>query len=338
MDANVVDISAQTEIIQNLSEKLKTYYVFPDIAEEICACLQKHLGDGEYADIEEGEFFALALTMHMQEVNQDKHLWVRWHPDSLPDHEGRLSQSQAWQNEHRQQAELDNYGLYKVERLPGNVGYLDIREFYNSSWAGDTAAAAMNFLANTNVLIVDLSKCKGGDPDTVALIVSYLFGEERVRLSSLYWREDNATLEYWTLPYVPGKRFGGDKPIYILTSKDTFSGGEAFAYDLKAHQRAILIGESTGGGAHPGSTYRLAPHFEVFIPNGRAINPITETNWEGSGVVPDISVLQEQAFKVAYSIALKSIVESLNGATEKPFTLLKEEAQKALMDLEKESL
>ncbi len=220
-----------------------------------------------------------------------------------------------------------------MERLPGNVGYLDIREFYNSSWGGDTAVAAMIFLANTNVLIVDLCKCRGGDPDMVTLISSYLFGEERVHLNSLYWREEDVTQQYWTLPYIPGKRFG-DKPVYVLTSQDTFSGGEEFAYNLKTRHRAILVGETTAGGAHPGSTYRLHAHFEVFIPVGRAINPITGTNWEGGGVTPDISVPQEQAFKVAYNMALKSIIASLGETPSGPFKTFAEEAQTALKGLE----
>lgn len=329
----VIDTNTHTEIVQSLAEKLKAYYVFPDIAEQICICLQKHLEGGEYTDITEGEFFSKILTEHIQEVNQDKHLIVRWYPEPLPDCEGPMCQNQEWQDEQRQQAELDNYGLHKVERLPGNVGYLDIREFYNSSWAGDTAVAAMNFLANTNVLIVDLRKCRGGDPDTVALVSSYLFGQERAQLTSLYWREGDVTQEYWTLPYVPGKRYGG-KPIYVLTSKDTFSGAEAFAYDLKTHQRATLIGEVTRGGAHPGTKYRLHPHFDVFIPNGRAINPITGTNWEGSGVTPDTPIPQEQALKVAYSMALKSIIASLGESPSRPFKALAEEAQAALKDLE----
>jgi hypothetical protein len=329
----VIDTTTHTEIVQSLSEKLRAYYVFPDIAEEMCISLQKHLDDGEYKDIIEGEFLALALTTHMQEVSRDKHLCVRCYPEPLPDHEGPMDQNQEWLDEWRQQARLDNYGLHKVERLPGNVGYLDIREFHNSSWGGDTAVAAMIFLSNTEVLIVDLRQCRGGDPDMIALISSYLFGEERVHLNSLYWREEDVTQQFWTLPYVPGKRFG-DKPIYVLTSKDTFSGGEEFAYNLKTRQRATLIGEATRGGAHPGTTYRLHPHFEVFIPNGRAINPITGTNWEGSGVTPDIPIPQEQALKAAYRLALKSIIGNLGEATSRPFDLLKEEARVALEDLE----
>jgi hypothetical protein len=329
----VIDTTTHTEVVQSLSERLRAFYVFPDIAEQICMRLQKHLEDGDYAAITKGRFLAYALTKHMQEVNHDEHLWVRWHREPLPDQEGPLRQNQEWVDEQRQGAKLDNYGFHKVERLPGNVGYIDIRYFYRPSWGGDSAVAAMSFLANANALIIDLCKCTGGYPGMVALISSYLFGEEPIHLNSIYWRDDDVTQQYWTLPYIPGKRFG-DKPVYVLISRDTFSGGEEFAYDLQTRQRATLVGEKTDGGAHPGASYRLHPHFEVFIPVGRAINPITNGNWEGSGVVPDIPVAQEQALKVAYRMALTSIIESIGETASGPFGLLLEEAQAALEDLQ----
>ncbi len=324
--------TTHTEIVQSLSERLRACYVFPDVAEQICIQLQKHLEDGEYADIEEGEFLALALTVHMQEVSQDEHLWVRWHPEPLPGRESSLRENQAWMDERRQEAELDNFGFHKVERLPGNVGYVDIRCFHRPAWGGDTAAAAMSFLANTHALIVDLRQCRGGYPGMVALVSSYLFGEEPVHLNNIYWRDEDITQQYWTLPYVPGKRFG-DKPVYVLISRDTFSGGEGFAYDLKTRRRATVIGEKTDGGAHAGASYRLDPHFEVFIPVGRAINPVTQENWEGRGVIPDISISPVQAFDVAYRLALESILESLGEAASGPLRLLWKEAQVALEDL-----
>ena len=325
----VIDSTTHTELVRSLSEKLKACYIFPDIAEEICTRLQKHHADGEYADITDGEFLAFALTMHLQEVNHDEHLWVRWHPEPLPDDDRPLRYNPEWVAERQQEARLGNYGLHKVERLPGNVGYLDIHYFHRPAWGGDTAVAAMSFLANVNALIIDLRKCTGGYPGMVALISSYLFGEESVHLGSIYWREEDVTQQYWTLPYVPGKRFA-DKPVYILTSKTTFSAGEGFAYDMRSRQRATLIGEKTDGGAHPGASYRLHSHFEVFIPVGRAINPISEANWEGSGVTPDVLVPQEQAFKVAYNMALQSVIGGLGEAPSGALKALAEEAQAAL--------
>ena len=325
-DANVVlDPDSRVAVINSLAEKLKANYIFPEVAEQICTNLNKHLADGDYSDIADGELFALALTMHLQEVNHDEHLWVRWHPKPLPEHEGQLRQNPEWQAEHKLEAQLDNYGLHKVERLPGNIGYLDIHYFHRPAWGGETAVAAMNFLANTEALIIDLRACEGGYPGMIALISSYLFGEEAIHLDSIYWRDDDITQQYWTLPYIPGKRFI-DKPVYILIGKVTFSGGEGFAYTLQARKRAVLVGEKTDGGANPGASYRLHPHFEAFIPVGQVINPLTGTNWEGCGVTPDIAAAPEQAFQVAYDMALKAL---LGEPSSGPLKNLAEEAKKA---------
>jgi C-terminal processing protease CtpA/Prc len=191
----------------------------------------------------------------------------------------------------------------------------------------------MNSLARSSALIFDLRHCTGGYPDMVALILSYLFGEEPVQLNSMYWRDDDTSQEYWTLPQVPGKRLA-DEPVYVLIGPETFSGGEEFAYDLQALQRATLVGEKTDGGAHPGASYRLHSHFEAFIPIGRAINPVTGTNWEGTGVLPDVAVPAEQALDTAYRLALEAVIESLGEPSSGALEALLREAQAALETVE----
>jgi hypothetical protein len=197
MPVQQIDTTIHTEIVQNLVEKLRTNYVFPDIADQICSQLQKHLDDGDYIEITEGEFFAYALTTHMQEINHDEHLWVHWHPTPLPEHVGSLLQTKEKMIEFQQKAKLDNYGFHKVEQLPGNVGYIDIRYFTRPSWgSGVTAVAAMNFIANTSALIIDIRKCGGGNPGMVALVSSYLFDGEPCHLNNLYWRDEDLTQQY----------------------------------------------------------------------------------------------------------------------------------------------
>ena len=151
----------------------------------------------------------------------------------------------------------------------------------------------------------------GGNPAMVALICSYLFGPEPVHLNDLYWREGNKTEEFWTRKEVAGKRYL-NKDVYVLTSKRTFSGAEEFSYNLKNLKRATIIGETTGGGAHPGGGFRISEHFGMFVPTGRAISPITKTNWEGTGVTPDISVPANQALLVARVMALKKSLTTLS--------------------------
>jgi len=197
-----------------------------------------------------------------------------------------------------------NFGFEKLERLEGNIGYLDLRGFLPAALAGETVTAAMNFLANTQAVIIDLRQNGGGEPAEVALISSYLFGSDPVHLNDLYWRPTNETHQWWTSAYVPGKRLTG-KDVYILTSNRTFSAAEEFTYNLKSLKRATIIGETTGGGAHPGGPRRINDHFFVNVPSGRAINPITKTNWEGKGVEPDIKVPADKALKTAHLMALE---------------------------------
>ena len=326
------DSTTPAELIRRLCEILPENYVYSDVAKEVCARLQTHLDGGAYDGIAEGEFLAYALTHHMQEVSGDEHLWVRWHPEPLPDHEGQLRHDEEWLARQRLEAELDNYGLRKVERLPGNVGYLEIHTLHRPEWGGDTVAAAMNTLASTGALILDQRRCTGGHPDMVVLLLSYLFGQEPVHLNSITWRDDGVTQEYWTLPQVPGKRYG-DKPVYVLTGPDTFSGGEEVAYDLQALGRATIVGERTDGGAHAGASYRLHPHFEAFIPIGRAVNPVTGANWQGTGVIPDVAVPVEQALDTAYRLALEAVIASIGRTASGPLEALRLEAQAALAGL-----
>lgn len=332
-DRGIIDTVCQQEIIDQLCQKLLAGYIFPEQAKAICAYLQQALTTGEYDEYTDGRIFALALTMHMQEICQDEHLWVRWHADPLPEFNGALYQSKTWLDEQRKVAEQDNFGFHKLERLPGNIGYLDIRQFHRAAWGSATAAAAMTFLANTQALIIDLRNCLGGHADMVVLISSYLFGDVPVHLGDIYWRDEDTLQEYWTHPVEPSLRFV-DKPVYLLTSKATFSAGEAFAKALQIHERALVVGEQTDGGSHPGVSYRINPHFEAFIPVGRAILPIIQEDWECKGVSPDILVPAEQALKSAYHLAFELIFNSNKEPfSDLPFSL-KEEAEEALQENE----
>ena len=204
-----------------------------------------------------------------------------------------------------------NCAFVKVEQLADNVGYVKFNAFMDPESCGPTASAAMNFVSNSDALIIDLRENGGGDPKMVAYVSSYLFSQ-RTHLNDLWTRKTNVTDEYWTRPDVPGKRFGDEKPVYVLTSKRTFSGAEEFTYNLKNLKRATIIGETTGGGAHPGGGFRISEHFGMFVPTGRAISPITKTNWEGTGVAPDISVPADQALHVARIMALKKSVTTVS--------------------------
>lgn len=198
-----------------------------------------------------------------------------------------------------------NCGFDKVEVLAGNVGYLKFNMFADPEVCGLTATAAMNFLANVDAIIIDLRENGGGDPRMIALISSYLFSKP-THLNDLWERKTDSTQQYWTLPYVPGKRLDS-KPAFVLTSKRSFSGAEEFTYNLKNLKRATIIGETTGGGAHPVSGHRIDDHFMIGVPFARAINPISKTNWEGVGVEPDVKVPAAETLSTAQRLAMEKL-------------------------------
>jgi hypothetical protein len=303
-----IDAATRAAVVEGIAKHLNQSYVFPDTAKKMEAAIREHAK--EYQQITSAKAFADTLTRDLQAVSNDKHLRVRYSYQPIPVREERGEPTAAQREEMRRNFNWMNQGFNKVERLPGNIGYIEFRGFFNPEFGGDTVAAAMNFINGTDALIIDLRKNGGGDPTMVALICSYLFGPEPVHLNDLYWREGNRTDEFWTRKEIPGKRYL-NKDVYVLTSKRTFSGAEEFSYNLKNLKRATIIGETTGGGAHPGTGVRLNEHFGMFVPSGRAISPITKTNWEGTGVTPDVDVPADQALTVAKLMALKKSVGNL---------------------------
>jgi C-terminal processing protease CtpA/Prc len=303
-----ITADTRTEVIEGVLKRLQDAYVFPDIAKKMDEALRERLKKKEYDNITSAKVLAKTLTDHLQEVSHDKHLRVNYSAEPLPKMK-KSAPTPVERDKMRQNAASRNFGFQKVERLDGNIGYLALEGFMSPEQAGETAAAAMNFLANTDVLIIDLRRNGGGSPAMVALLCSYLFkAEPVVHLNDLYFRPDNSTHQWWTLPYLPGKRYV-DKDVYVLTSKRTFSAAEEFTYNLKNLKRATIVGETTGGGAHPGGMQPINDHFFVFVPSGRAINPISKTNWEGTGVKPDVDVPAELALKTAHLAALKQVAE-----------------------------
>jgi hypothetical protein len=318
-----VDAKTSRDVVEGILKELKSAYVFPETAAKMEVALRKRLDGNEYEGIKSARKLAEVLTEQLQAISKDKHLRVFYSYDPLPDQPKGQEPKPAREKNYpmlermRERGRLTNFGFERAERLEGNVGYLDLRGFVPAEIGGETAAAAMNLLANTDALIIDVRKNGGGAPSMVALICSYLFGPEPVHLNDLYSRPEDSTHQWWTLPHVPGARYEG-KPVYVLTSKRTFSAAEEFTYNLKCQKRATIVGETTGGGAHPGGTRKVHEHFVVFVPSGRAINPISKTNWEGTGVAPDVSVPADRALPTAHLAALRKIAGDLEERQKDP--------------------
>ena len=305
-----IDAATRTQVIDGILKRLNDSYVFPETAKKMEESIRERVAKKEYDQITSAKQFATTLTNDLQAVSHDKHLRVRYSFQSIPERVPRQEPTAEEREQRKRALTWLNHGFGKVERLPGNIGYLEFFNFADEELGADTVAAAMNFINGTDALIIDMRKNGGGNPAMVALVCSYLFGPEPVHLNDLYWREGNRTEEFWTKKELPGKRYL-NKDVYVLTSNRTFSGAEEFTYNLKNLKRATIIGETTGGGAHPGGGFRITEHFGMFVPMGRAISPITKTNWEGTGVTPDISVPADQALLVTRLMALKKSVTTV---------------------------
>ncbi len=290
----------KTEAIEKVGSLLQRFYVFPEVATQMVDHLDITLNAGVFDTIVHPQVFADVLTRELRSVCHDKHLavFLGANPDLQPVVDDDIRRINA-----RLNREARNYGIRKLEILPGNIGYMDIQSVMYSREAMEVLDASMKFLENTDAILFDLRTNRGGDPGYMAYLFSYFF-EEPTHINSIYWRDRDRTDEFWTRESVPGKK-RTEVPIYVLIGPDTFSGAEEFAYDLKSLKRATIVGEVSAGGANPASSWVVYRDLRISIPYGRAISPVTGTNWEGVGVIPDIATTADSAFSVAHRKASK---------------------------------
>jgi len=304
-----LDMAAKNAVITSLLLQMDEKYIFPKTAKAAAVKIMEYQKKGIYNMTTDPKEFAKLLTEQLRDLVKDKHLSVWYNPDQKPkDAPKDETVEKERESKFLRYMGRQNFGLPKLDILEGNVGYLKIDGFGPVDKVGETVTGAMMYLANTEALIIDLRDNGGGEPDLVRYVASYFFGDVPVHINDLYYRKDNKTTEYWTIP-VHGKKYIA-KPVYVLTSGRTFSGGEELAYDLQTQKRATLVGETTGGGANPGDIADLGNGFFAFIPDGRAINPITKTNWEGVGVIPDVAINESSALRLAHLMALQKLWET----------------------------
>ena len=310
--AHPIDATQRAVIVASLGQQLKANYVFPDLAQQLAKATATKQAKGGYDSATTATAMALALTHDLVEIGKDKHFRVTYDPGFTPPPAEAVLPSNDDVAAYRQEMARIAYGVERVQRLPGNIGYLEVRGFGPLAYVGEAYTSAMSLLIGTDALVLDLRRNGGGQPESVAHLLSHFFGIDDDRhLNDIYKRPSNRTREYWTNPAVTVRY---TKPIYVLTSSDTFSGGEEAAYDLQTQKRATLVGETTGGGANPGEIVALSHGLVAFIPTGRSINPITKTNWEHVGVKPEIAVPAATAMKTAYVAILTDLIAKATDA------------------------
>lgn len=289
------DDATTAGIIEETAARIAAAYVFADVGQRIAERLRADFARGAFDGAHDHQALAELVTSSLQSADTDLHLRLVFHEsplavesggDGIPDYLAR-------------QAAESLHGVRAVERLDGNVALLAFGPvLYPPSIAGDTISAALQLVAPASGLILDLRDLLGGSPETVALVCSYLF-DEPTHLITIHEREGASSTQSWTLPWVPGPRFGGTKPVAVIIGPTTFSGGEELAYDLQQHGRATIVGERSRGGAHPRIGIPLTPHLELRLPVARPTHSRSGTNWEGVGVIPDVPATPEDAVAAA---------------------------------------
>jgi C-terminal processing protease CtpA/Prc len=319
-----MDEAELRHVVDQVGALVAAHYIHPDVAAVTSQVLAEGLADGRYPT--DAPALAAAVTTDLQSVNHDQHLRLLYHEEAQPQREpGDDAEEYAamarW-------ASQTCGGVACAQRLAGNIGYLDLQPvLFPAAISGETITAAMTLLADTDALIIDVRHCLGGEPSMVAFLASYLWNHEPAQLTAL--REASLLRQAWTLPYVPGRRFGKDKPVFALTSAVTFSGGEQLSYDLQQLGRATIIGERTRGGAHAREGFLVHPHLEATISVAESVHPKTGGNWEGTGVAPDIETPAGQARDTAYTTALKQVIAAGSPAAAEAKNALTEEHAEA---------
>ncbi|MBE9069903.1 S41 family peptidase [Leptolyngbya cf. ectocarpi LEGE 11479] len=301
-----LDRSSRSEILEAVAEALDRY-AFPEAAAKAQVDIRRRLEAGGYGDIVSAHQLAETLTNQLQTLTCDRSVRVYFSPTPLPNLSADTPPTAEELAYQQQQSQRRNFDINRVERLGGNLGFLQLYGFEPPEFAGTTLAAAMTCVAHTEGLIIDLRYNRGGSPAMVALLCSYLLSAyPAVHLNDVSWPAEQRIQQSWTVPHVGGPRYL-DRPVYILTGPETATAAEEFAYTLKQLKRATLIGETTAGKANPGAGQRLHDHFWMFLPTGQVLNSVTGGNWEGSGVLPDFKVPVELALKVAHYMGLTDL-------------------------------
>lgn len=322
-----VDAKMRAAVIEKVIQQLNQYYIDPELARKMEESLRGKLRQGAFDTLVEQREFLSRVTDDLRSVSHDLHLGV-W-PIEMSINAG----AGASEEERRRVKALARYnhnGVLQVARLHGNIGYLELSYFEGIEQGGETAVAAMNWLAGTDALIIDVRR-NGGGSDVVSLILSYLFPES-VHTLDIFSKIDQSTRQIWTMPYVPGSRLA-DIPVYILLSRRSASAAEDLAYSLKTHRRAILVGEVSRGAANPIEEFSF-PELSICMAVSayRVASPVTGTCWEGVGVEPHIAVPAEKALDAACVEAMKALVASDAGEEIKTARTWALEMYRALLD------
>jgi retinol-binding protein 3 len=278
--------------IEAIAARIERQYLFPEIGKKLATTLR----NTNFEISSELELAEKITAMLIQESG-DKHFFLRYTPDELAGQADHAAVMQA-KGEH---ARLRNFGYRILEVLEGNIGYWHLMELAPPFAVSDLFKSALVYFANVHALILDKRGGRGGTPEMVQLLASQFLEPDKA-LSGI----ESPEAGYQQARTLDNAQNFLTIPLYILIDGETFSGCEALVYDLQAHKRATIFGKRSKGGAHLSDFIPFEEKWLLRLPIARALNPITNGNWEGHGILPDIET--DTPKEDAWRLALENLI------------------------------
>ncbi len=188
----------------------------------------------------------------------------------------------------------------EVRRLPDGTGVLALDSLDGVHLAAPYLEAAFALLRGASGVVLDLRRNGGGDPGTVALVLDWLLGDRPTHISDVIYRD--RTRQWWTTGRLGELALPPGTPVAVLISGRTFSSGEALAYHVQSQGRARLVGERTPGAADHITPVCVTSHVRAFVPEAVVRDAVSGSNWEGTGVVPDVACDAAEALDAALEV------------------------------------
>lgn len=316
MLATAADAAEPRAVVGKVADEIAARYFDPAKGAELAAALKAEAAKGAYDRYVQPLDLAQALTVRLKPA--DNHFNVTWTRDAPGAPAAAQGGPRGPSASDLEMERRQNYGFRAVEVLPGNIAVINMSYFAHFQSADGPAKAAadaaMTMAAGADALIFDLRDNGGGSPAMVGYLVGH-FVREGANVYNTFKSRGPDRSEAPSDPPKTGRRL--DVPLYVLVSGRTGSGAESFAYTLQAAKRATIVGEASAGGANPGGMAPVGDGFAVFVSSGSPVNPITGKNWEGSGVVPDVTARPSDALLKAEQLALAKVLEGPGSALAK---------------------
>jgi len=291
--------------VREIADVVEDNFFDAVVARDVSSALRADAAAGVFSSFSD-EALAKELTSRLKKV--DGHFRVG--APAEPGVEANLSPS----IEYEDQVRRINFGFRSVEILPGNVGYIDLRFFadFDSVDAPERLAAdaALQMIAHTDAVIIDLRDNGGGSPPMAAYLASAFLPPDSRAYMAEHYRSGELISQAPETPVDPVQR-RLTAPLIVMISARSASAAEALAYTLQSVRRAVVVGQSSMGAASMARPAATPSGFVVFVPYASTISPITNANWEGSGVIPDVVGPIADAKTHAHQMALRMAIERM---------------------------